>query len=127
MSESTQHSELHNNTRDDPPAQHSPYNAAVSSPERAHSSSSPPAHRSVFVVSVCAGPGFLIADYAVDKAIFIKDVEAYKSMRFESARRKVALLLYQRFVATDEPAAHDFKPGSSVFQIIQARPHNTHG
>jgi len=63
---------------------------------------------------------FLIADYAVDKAIFIKDVEAYKSMRFESARRKVALLLYQRFVATDETPAHDFKQGSSVFQIIQS-------
>jgi hypothetical protein len=62
---------------------------------------------------------FLIADYAVDKAIFIKDVEAYRSMRFESARRKVALLLYQRFVATDDPTNHEFKPGSSVFQIIQ--------
>jgi len=60
---------------------------------------------------------FLVADYAVDKAIFIKDVEAYKSMRFESARRKVALLLYQRFVATDDQ--QEFKPGSSVFQIIQ--------
>ena len=59
---------------------------------------------------------FLIADYAVDKAIFIKDVEAYKSMRFESARRKVAALLYQRFVSTDE---HDYKHGMSVFQIIQ--------
>jgi len=31
---------------------------------------------------------FLKADYAVDKAIFIKDVEAFKSMRFESARKK---------------------------------------
>ena len=60
---------------------------------------------------------FLIADYAVDKAIFIKDVEAYKSMRFESARRKVAALLYQRFVSTDPE--HDFKHGLSVFQIIQ--------
>jgi hypothetical protein len=39
---------------------------------------------------------FLVADYAVDKAIFIKDVEAYKRMRFESARRKIAKLLYQR-------------------------------
>jgi len=60
---------------------------------------------------------FLVADYAVDKAIFIKDVEAYKSMRFESARRKVALLLYQRFVATED--VPEFKPGSSVFQIMQ--------
>ena len=60
---------------------------------------------------------FLVADYAVDKAIFIKDVEAYKSMRFESARRKVAALLYQRFVSTDPE--HEFKHGLSVFQIIQ--------
>ena len=45
---------------------------------------------------------FLISDYSVDKAIFLKDVEAYRSMRFESARRKVAALLYQRFVSTDE-------------------------
>ncbi len=57
---------------------------------------------------------------AVDKAIFIKDVEAYKSMRFESARRKIAKLLYQRFVAP-ESDVHDFKKGSSVFQIIQQR------
>ena len=64
----------------------------------------------------CLAQCFLIADYAVDKAIFIKDVEAYKSMRFESARRKVAALLYQRFVSTDE---HDYKHGLSVFQIIQ--------
>ena len=38
---------------------------------------------------------FLIADYAVDKAIFLKDVEAYRHMRFESARQKIAQLLYQ--------------------------------
>ena len=62
---------------------------------------------------------FLIADYAVDKAIFIKDVEAYKSMRFESARRKVAALLYQRFVSTDEQQHVEYKHGMSVFQIIQ--------
>lgn len=63
---------------------------------------------------------FLMADYAVDKAIFIKDVEAYKRMRFESARRRIAKLLYQRFVACD--SEHEqlvFEKGSSVFQIIQ--------
>jgi len=62
---------------------------------------------------------FLIADYAGDKAIFIKDVEAYRNMRFESARRKIAKLLYQRFVAQDE--TFEFKKGSSVFQIIQSQ------
>lgn len=63
---------------------------------------------------------FLMADYAVDKAIFIKDVEAYKRMRFESARRKIAKLLYQRFVACDnEHEQLVFEKGSSVFQIIQ--------
>jgi len=64
---------------------------------------------------------FLIADYAVDKAIFIKDVEAYRSMRFESARRRIAMLLYQRFVAPDCEQMEQFKKGSSVFEIIQQR------
>lgn len=64
---------------------------------------------------------FLVADYAVDKAIFIKDVEAYKSMRFESARRKIAKLLYQRFVASESDHDLQFDKGSSVFQIIQQR------
>jgi len=62
---------------------------------------------------------FLVADYAVDKAIFIKDVEAYKSMRFESARAKIAKLLYQRFVASESEHNIVFDKGSSVFQIIQ--------
>ena len=68
---------------------------------------------------IVVGQCFLIADYAVDKAIFIKDVEAYKSMRFESARRKVAALLYQRFVSTEEPQHAEYKHGVSVFQLIQ--------
>ena len=67
---------------------------------------------------------FLIADYCVDKAIFIKDVAAYKSMRFESARRKVALLLYQRFVSTDESITSEFPPQSSVFDLIRQRGDN---
>ena len=33
---------------------------------------------------------FLISDYAGDKAMFIKDEESYRHMRFESARRRVA-------------------------------------
>lgn len=62
---------------------------------------------------------FLIADYAVDKAIFIKDIEAYRSMRFESARRKIAKLLYWRFVALDGEQDSKFPKGSSVFQLIR--------
>lgn len=64
---------------------------------------------------------FLMSDYAVDKAIFIKDVEAYKRMRFESARRKIAKLLYLRFVACDNEHDQVFEKGSSVFDIIQKR------
>jgi len=40
----------------------------------------------------------------------------YKSMRFESARKRVAHILYLRFVAPDQ--AKLFPKGSSVFQII---------
>jgi len=63
---------------------------------------------------------FLIADYVGDKAIFIKDVEAYRSMRFESARIKVATLLYHRFIADDEK--HKYPLGSSVFSLLQKKP-----
>lgn len=64
---------------------------------------------------------FLIADYAVDKAIFLKDVEAYRSMRFESARKRVAKFIYTRFVSPGSDNQTEFKKGSSVFQIIQQR------
>ena len=47
---------------------------------------------------------FLTADYSADKATFLKDVEAYRGMRFESARKKIAVLLYARFVSLDEEA-----------------------
>jgi len=63
---------------------------------------------------------FLTSDYGVDRAIFIKDCEAYRQMRFESARRKVAKLLYQRFVALRDLATdNEFPKGSSVFEIIR--------
>jgi len=64
---------------------------------------------------------FLIADYCVDKAIFIKDVAAYKLMRFESARRKIALLLFNRFVSTDETITAEFTPATSVFDLIRLK------
>jgi serine/threonine protein kinase len=64
---------------------------------------------------------FLVADYAGDKAIFIRDVEMYKKMRFESARRKVAKMLYQRFVAVDGEVLRTFPKASSVFDIIKEK------
>jgi len=80
---------------------------------------------------------FLLSNYAVDKAIFIKDVEAYNSMRFESARKKIARLLYLRFVACENEHEQEYEKGSSVFQILnnqrnaereaQQNPHGRHG
>eukprot|EP00808_Paulinella_micropora_P018521 g36395.t1 len=66
---------------------------------------------------------FLLADYAVDKAVFIKDCERYRTMRFPSARRKVAQVLYQRFVAMRDLQDGDEKwqKGQSVFDMIKAR------
>jgi len=63
---------------------------------------------------------FLTSDYGVDRAIFIKDCEAYRQMRFESARRRVAKLLYQRFIAFRDLALdNEYPKGSSVFEIIK--------
>eukprot|EP00457_Paulinella_chromatophora_P002456 gb/GEZN01002461.1/.p1 GENE.gb/GEZN01002461.1/~~gb/GEZN01002461.1/.p1 ORF type:complete len:645 (-),score=124.53 gb/GEZN01002461.1/:421-2355(-) len=66
---------------------------------------------------------FLLADYAVDKAVFIKDCERYRTMRFPSARRKVAQLLYQRFVAMRDlqDGEEKWQKGQSVFDMIKAR------
>lgn len=61
---------------------------------------------------------FLIADYSVDRAIFIKDVEKYRNMRFESARKRVAKILYERFVAQEGRENMNYPAGVSVFQII---------
>lgn len=41
---------------------------------------------------------FLKADYSEAKGLFVRDVEAFKKMRFESARQRVALLIYDRYV-----------------------------
>lgn len=57
---------------------------------------------------------FLVADYSVDKAVFISDVELYKKMRDPSARLKVAKLLFERFVAEDTTGK--FHQGESVFE-----------
>jgi len=62
---------------------------------------------------------FLVADYSGDKAVFLKDIETYKSVRFESARLKIAKLLYHRFMADDEQ--HKYPALSSVFQLLQTK------
>ena len=40
---------------------------------------------------------FLTADYAADKAIFLEDVKQFRQMRYESARLRVAKLMFQRY------------------------------
>ena len=59
---------------------------------------------------------FLLADYAVDKAIFSKDVEQYRTIRFESARRKIAKLIYERFITAE--GEYIFPKASSAFDLI---------
>eukprot|EP00475_Leptophrys_vorax_P027336 TRINITY_DN38991_c0_g1_i1.p1 TRINITY_DN38991_c0_g1~~TRINITY_DN38991_c0_g1_i1.p1 ORF type:complete len:644 (-),score=188.23 TRINITY_DN38991_c0_g1_i1:94-1989(-) len=56
---------------------------------------------------------FLIADYSVDKAVFVKDVELYRKMRDPAARLKIGRLIHERFVAED---TGKFPPGESVFE-----------
>ncbi|GAB5358720.1 hypothetical protein AAMO2058_000482900 [Amorphochlora amoebiformis] len=62
---------------------------------------------------------FLIANYAVDKAIFMRDVEKYRKIRFHSARERVATAIYERFVNDD--SKYKFPTGSSVFDLIKTR------
>jgi serine/threonine protein kinase len=69
---------------------------------------------------------FLLADYAADRAVFIHDVEKYKQMRFESARQKVAKLLFDRFVAPDQgDSSIQYTSGESTFQLM-SRPDEPH-
>mmetsp|Transcript_10435 Transcript_10435/g.15570 ORF Transcript_10435/g.15570 Transcript_10435/m.15570 type:complete len:614 (+) Transcript_10435:182-2023(+) len=62
---------------------------------------------------------FLIANYAVDKAIFMQDVEKYRKIRFASARERVAVAIWERFVNDD--SKYKFPSGSSVFDLIKTR------
>lgn len=55
---------------------------------------------------------FLIADFSVDKAVFLKDCKLYKAMNDPSARLKIGRLIYDRFVGTDEGK---YPKGQSVF------------
>eukprot|EP01083_Nonionella_stella_P050865 135167_1 len=61
---------------------------------------------------------FLTADYSVDKAVFISDVELFRTLRDASARFKVAKLLYDRFVGEENP---NHIPGESVFERRRRR------
>jgi len=58
---------------------------------------------------------FLIADYSVDKAVFLNDVRLFKTLRDQSARKTVAALIYRRFMLDNTTAK--FKPGQSVFDL----------
>jgi serine/threonine protein kinase len=60
---------------------------------------------------------FLQADYAGDKAMFIKDIESFRKLRFQSARYRIAKLLYQRYVAP-ENAYPDLPQDCSVFEMV---------
>ncbi|GAB5357632.1 hypothetical protein AAMO2058_000390500 [Amorphochlora amoebiformis] len=62
---------------------------------------------------------FLIANYAVDKAIFLQDVQKFRKIRFQSARIKTARAIWERFVSDDSP--YNFPPGTSVFDLIKTR------
>lgn len=61
---------------------------------------------------------FLISDYSVDKAVFVSDVELYKTLRDPSARLKVAKLIFERFCADEGP---DPARGQSVFDRNPSR------
>eukprot|EP00469_Lotharella_globosa_P017179 CAMPEP_0167818488 /NCGR_PEP_ID=MMETSP0112_2-20121227/4830_1 /TAXON_ID=91324 /ORGANISM="Lotharella globosa, Strain CCCM811" /LENGTH=614 /DNA_ID=CAMNT_0007718473 /DNA_START=59 /DNA_END=1903 /DNA_ORIENTATION=- len=63
---------------------------------------------------------FLIANYAVDKAVFISDVEKFRKIRFPSARERVGRAIWERFVNDD--SHYKFQPPkSSVFDLIRVK------
>lgn len=68
---------------------------------------------------------FLIADYSVDKAVFVKDVELYSAMRDHSARLKVARLMYARYLSETDSGSSStaamFARGQSVFDKSRRR------
>lgn len=65
---------------------------------------------------------FLITQFCGEKAIFIKDVQNYKKMRFESARRKISKMMYKRYiVAHDESTPPEYKKLVPVFDLTKDR------
>lgn len=55
---------------------------------------------------------FLTADYSVDKAVFVSDVELFGQLRDTSARRKVGKLIYDRYLDEEDSK---YSAGESVF------------
>ena len=55
---------------------------------------------------------FLIHDYSVDKAIFVSDVELFKTLVDPSARLRVSKRIYDKFVS---PGSAQTAQGKSVF------------
>lgn len=62
---------------------------------------------------------FLIANYAVDQAVFMSDVEKFRKIRFPSARERVGRAIWERFVNND--SVYKFPSGSSVFDLVKTR------
>ena len=56
---------------------------------------------------------FLQTEHSVDKAVFIADVEVYKTLQDPRARENVANKIYDQFCA---PETHGRKKGQSVFR-----------
>jgi len=56
---------------------------------------------------------FLIADYSVDKAVFLNDTRLYKSLKDPQARKSVAPLIFRKYLSDHNCT---FKPGVSVFE-----------
>jgi len=60
---------------------------------------------------------FLIADYSVDKAVFLNDVKMYKRLEDVQARESVAPLIFRKYMTEHKGS---FKPGVSVFECNYA-------
>ena len=56
---------------------------------------------------------FLQTEHSVDKAVFLSDVEVYKSLQDPRARENVANKIYEQFCG---PELHGRKKGQSVFR-----------
>ena len=56
---------------------------------------------------------FLQTEHSVDKAVFIADVEVYKSLQDPRARENVATKIYEQFCA---PETQNRRKGQSVFR-----------
>jgi len=60
---------------------------------------------------------FLIADYSVDKAVFLNDIRVFKTLKDVQARKSVAPLIFRKYMTEHNGS---FKPGVSVFECNYA-------